>query len=139
MCDPIFHRRLATLKMNAKPKFLVIAAIAAFATGSAHISGGGLLPLQATDPQIYCGRNLARALALLCYDESSASKRSDSASMYDGILPYYKNQELQMDWLWMTPHKAKSLMYHSRGKRYPGVVNECCDKACSIKELLTYC
>ncbi|KAJ8715307.1 hypothetical protein PYW08_005288 [Mythimna loreyi] len=62
----------------------------------------------------YCGRNLARALAVLCY---GVDVKRDAG------------------W-WMPPHGARALA-GMRGKRGP--VDECCEKACSIQELMTYC
>lgn len=53
-------------------------------------------------------------------------------------IPYYKSLESQGDWPLMSYYKPV-VGYPARGKRYPGVVNECCDKACSINELMTYC
>ncbi|VVC86952.1 unnamed protein product [Leptidea sinapis] len=54
----------------------------------------------------------------------------------DSILPpYYKEQDNPLGWPLVTPHKAHGL---SRGKRQ-FVVSECCDKPCSINELLSYC
>ncbi|CAK1551541.1 unnamed protein product [Leptosia nina] len=102
-----------------------------------HIGGG--VALQDVSPQVYCGRTLAKALALLCFDEPSSEKRSESGTMYNSILtPYYKEQDTQLGWPWMPSHKARSMGLPSRGKRQ-FVVNECCDKACSINELLSYC
>lgn len=46
----------------------------------AHI-GGGQLILQELNPKIYCGRNLARALAELC-SVRSAEKRGESGTMF---------------------------------------------------------
>lgn len=37
---------------------------------------------------------------------------------------------------WLPEHEARGLA-GARGKRGP--VDECCDKACSIEELMTYC
>ncbi|XP_059060095.1 bombyxin A-1 homolog [Achroia grisella] len=103
-----------------------------------HI-GGGQMPLQEVNPQMYCGRTLARALAVLCFDDGAVEKKSDIGTMYRAILsPYYKEQE-SMNWPWLTPHKARGMGLPSRGKRYQGIVSECCDKPCSINELLTYC
>lgn len=48
-----------------------------------HIGGGA--PLQDVNPQFYCGRSLARALALLCFDEGGYDKRSELGPMY-GML-----------------------------------------------------
>nr|AGH25575.1 insulin-like precursor polypeptide D [Helicoverpa armigera] len=104
---------------------------------SAHI-GGGQVSFQDANPQVYCGRSLARALAFLCPDDGGSEiKRSDAGSMYNAILPpYYKEQE-GFGWPWLAPHKARGMSLPSRGKRF--VVNECCDKACSLSELLSYC
>ncbi|OWR42608.1 Samia bombyxin protein A-3 [Danaus plexippus plexippus] len=101
-----------------------------------HI-GGSQLALQDVSPQVYCGRTLARVLAMLCYDEVSNEKRSESGTMFNSLLtPYNKDQENQLGWPWIPPQKARG-MGMSRGKRF--VVSECCDKACSISELMSYC
>ncbi|KAF9411521.1 hypothetical protein HW555_009713 [Spodoptera exigua] len=125
------------VKMNPQQSILLMA-LCAITLCSAHI-GGGQVSFQDANPQVYCGRSLARALAFLCFEESgSESKRSESGSMYNAILsPYYKEQEGQYGWPWMAPHKARGMSLPSRGKRF--VVNECCDKACSLSELLSYC
>ncbi|CAH4036592.1 bombyxin A-2 homolog [Pieris brassicae] len=103
-----------------------------------HI-GGGSVSLQETSSRMYCGRTLARTLAILCYDAPSEHKRSESGSMYNAVLsPYYKDQATQVDWPWMTTQRARALGLSSRGKR-DFVVSECCDKPCSINELLSYC
>ncbi|CAK1590656.1 unnamed protein product [Parnassius mnemosyne] len=70
--------------------------------------------------QTYCGRRLATTLAFLC-DNSLEEKRSN-----------YVIGESNRPWL--SLHKAKRL---SRNKRQ--IVAECCDKPCSVDELLTYC
>ncbi|CAG4987847.1 unnamed protein product [Parnassius apollo] len=109
----------------------------------AHIGGG--ISYQDLNPQVYCGRTLARALALLCFDEGGYDKRSEireqKGTMFGPLLlPYHlKDQEPQLELPWVSTNKARSMSLPSRGKRYPGVVNECCDKPCSINELLTYC
>lgn len=75
-------------------------------------------------PQVYCGRRLAMTLALLC-DNGMLIKRSEP-SMYG-----YRHEKM---WPWMAPHMARSM---DRGKRQ--VVSECCDKPCTVDELLSYC
>ncbi|CAG4940511.1 unnamed protein product [Parnassius apollo] len=70
--------------------------------------------------QVYCGRRLATTLALLC-DNTLLLKRTET-----GVGGY--------DWPWIGPRQARSL---SRSKRQ--VVSECCEKPCTIDELLSYC
>ncbi|XP_013161616.1 PREDICTED: bombyxin A-2-like [Papilio xuthus] len=102
----------------------------------AHIGGGA--SLQNISPQVYCGRSLARAMAFLCFEEDGFEKRSDVGTMYGQVLPpYYKDQEVQMNLPWAG--RARSLSLAARGKRTSGIVTECCDKPCSINELLSYC
>ncbi|CAB3222692.1 unnamed protein product [Arctia plantaginis] len=84
----------------------------------------------------YCGRNLARALALYCF-EVNVVKRSEG-TMYGSILaPFYKElEEPGFRLLW--PHfKTRSLALPSKGKRL--VVEECCNKICSIAKLQSFC
>ncbi|XP_045498548.1 bombyxin A-2 homolog [Colias croceus] len=66
--------------------------------------------------QTYCGRRLASTLAYVC--ENSISKRSE----YDDF-----------EWPWIARQQASSM----RNKRQ--VVSECCDKPCTLDELLAYC
>ncbi|XP_045536737.1 bombyxin A-2 homolog [Papilio machaon] len=74
--------------------------------------------------QVYCGRRLASALALVCEDSPQMVllKRS-------GAEPW-----LQGTWPWLSAQRARSL---TRTKRQ--VVAECCDKPCTIDELMSYC
>lgn len=77
------------------------------------------------DSHVYCGRRLAQTLAVLCGDEYLVKKSAPSYNSvnYDGFG-------------WLGHHQAKALA-SARGKR--GVATECCDKPCSIDELLSYC
>ncbi|XP_073967384.1 bombyxin A-3 homolog [Choristoneura fumiferana] len=103
---------------------------------SAHIGGGQLM--QELNPKIFCGRNLAIALAELCSFQN-AEKRGDAGTMYNIIVPpYYKDPE-HYSWPWLAPHHAHGLSLPNRGKRLTGIVNECCDKPCNIDEMLSYC
>ncbi|XP_041973054.1 insulin-related peptide 2-like [Aricia agestis] len=118
--------------MNSQQSLFLLTVCAVLSACCGHI--GGMQPSQEVVPQTYCGRNLARALALFCMDVNP-EKRGDEGGMYNSILsPYYKEQENQ--WPWMSHQKAHA-MGLNRGKRF--VVSECCDKPCSISELLSYC
>ncbi|KAG6456853.1 hypothetical protein O3G_MSEX010001 [Manduca sexta] len=72
--------------------------------------------------QRFCGRRLARTLAGLCseleYEE--VVKRSGAGDAAGA----------SRDWHWAALGGA-------RGKR--GIVEECCEKACTLEELITYC
>ncbi|CAH2048385.1 unnamed protein product, partial [Iphiclides podalirius] len=70
--------------------------------------------------QVYCGRRLATSLALLC-DDAPSVKRAGQGS---GGIP----------WPWLERHLARSM---GRSKRQ--VVSECCDKPCTVDELMSYC
>ncbi|KAG6456861.1 hypothetical protein O3G_MSEX009973 [Manduca sexta] len=72
--------------------------------------------------QRFCGRRLARTLADLCYevDYEDAVKRSDGGSRAYGTH----------GWHWAA-------LGGTRGKR--GVIEECCERACTLDELFTYC
>ncbi|XP_063365819.1 bombyxin A-3 homolog [Cydia amplana] len=81
--------------------------------------------------QKLCGRNLAITLAALCRAEREKQQgymASSKRSRYNAILPYYAPY-------WLVPERALRL---GRGKR-DGIVEECCNKACSVDELLAYC
>ncbi|CAH2258651.1 jg12401 [Pararge aegeria aegeria] len=73
---------------------------------------------QQSQGEIYCGRRLANALALIC----------------DGNLIKRSEPHVGFNWPLMSHHKAHSLM---RNKRQ--VVSECCEKPCTRSELLSYC
>ncbi|XP_061719431.1 bombyxin A-2 homolog [Cydia pomonella] len=81
--------------------------------------------------QKLCGRNLAISLAALCRAQREKQLgqyiTSPKRSRYS-ILPYYAPY-------WLEPESALRL---GRGKR-DGIVEECCNKACSVDELLAYC
>lgn len=79
------------------------------------------------DPHVYCGRRLAQMLDLLCGDDYLVKKSAPSYNSvnYDGF-----------PWQWLGHHKARA-MASARGKR--GVADECCEKPCTVDELLTYC
>ncbi|CAH0715782.1 unnamed protein product, partial [Brenthis ino] len=72
--------------------------------------------------EVYCGRRLATALALLC--DNSLIKRSEMQ----------QNVATDTRWPWLTSHRA-----HSMGRSKRQVVSECCDKPCTINELMSYC
>ncbi|XP_075972547.1 bombyxin A-7-like isoform X2 [Anticarsia gemmatalis] len=87
--------------------------------------------------QKYCGRSLARAIAALCFETGDPVDKRNDGTMYNSILaPYYRDQEPSYGWAW-PPHKARGMSLAQRGKRL--IVNECCDKACTVDELLSYC
>ncbi|CAH0715783.1 unnamed protein product, partial [Brenthis ino] len=72
--------------------------------------------------EVYCGRRLATALALLC--DNNLIKRSEM----------HQNVATDMSWPWLAPHRA-----HSMGRSKRQVVSECCDKPCTVNELMSYC
>ncbi|XP_063375216.1 bombyxin A-3 homolog [Cydia amplana] len=100
-----------------------------------HISSG--LMMQDLSPQVYCGRNLAMAISELCLMQRHQQKRSEGTLFGTGISPYYNED---YSWPWLPPHQANVLALPSRGKRLVnGIVDECCTKPCSMKEMLGYC
>ncbi|KAG6456856.1 hypothetical protein O3G_MSEX009979 [Manduca sexta] len=72
--------------------------------------------------QRFCGRRLARTLAGLCseVEYEDVVKRSGDGDPADGTR----------GWRWAALGGA-------RDKR--GVVEECCERACTLDELITYC
>lgn len=73
--------------------------------------------------EVYCGRRLASALALLCdYNLIKRSETHHRLPQEDFSLP------------WIEVQSA-----HSLGRKKRQVASECCDKPCTIDELLTYC
>lgn len=93
MVNPVYHAKLIDydcalyffLFFQMKPKAfcVVLIMLAILTVCSAHI-GGGQLMLQELNPKIYCGRNLARALAELCSYQNS-EKRGDSGTMHSKL------------------------------------------------------
>ncbi|CAH0715786.1 unnamed protein product, partial [Brenthis ino] len=73
--------------------------------------------------QVYCGRRLATALAVLC--DSDLIKRSQT---------HHRAAAVDVSWPWLVSHRAHSM---GRGKRQ--AASECCDKPCTEDELLSYC
>ncbi|CAH0715791.1 unnamed protein product, partial [Brenthis ino] len=73
--------------------------------------------------QFYCGRQLAATLAALC--NSNLMKRSQTR---------HSAAAVDMSWPWLAPHKA-----HSMGRSKRQVVSECCEKPCTVNELMSYC
>lgn len=71
--------------------------------------------------QVYCGRRLSMALDWFC--NGSLFKRS------------VRNNDGISGWPWITSERAYKL---NRFKRN-GIVSECCEKPCTINELLSYC
>lgn len=105
----IFRKRRRT--NNMKPQIVLI--LLAFTSLLAAIAAQNY-------GEFYCGRRLARALALLCND--NLIKRT----------PQYIPSDFS--WPWIGAHSA-----HSLGRRKRQVASECCDKRCTIDELLSYC
>ncbi|KOB65058.1 Bombyxin A1-like protein [Operophtera brumata] len=84
-----------------------------------------MLSLTSADvSHVYCGRQLAQTLDVLC-DKYTEKKSAPSYNALDGF-----------GWPWLRQHRARALA-SVRGKR--GVADECCDKACTLNELLSYC
>lgn len=74
-----------------------------------------------SNAQVYCGRRLATVLAYIC--DGSLLKRSG----YDVL------DEARSEWL-RSQYQGSSF-----GRRKRQVVAECCEKPCTIDELLSYC
>ncbi|XP_041978787.1 insulin-related peptide 4-like [Aricia agestis] len=83
--------------------------------------------------QNLCGRNLATALANLCGMNMIKRARGQDLLVRDQDPLARELGRLQF-WPWMSRHRTKSL---GRSKRQ--IVSECCEKACSNEELLSYC
>ncbi|XP_052746584.1 bombyxin A-3 homolog [Bicyclus anynana] len=71
---------------------------------------------------VYCGRRLAMALDLVC--DGHLIKRSEM-----------KREPVEPQWPWIEAQQALGGGF--RRKRQ--VVAECCDKPCTVDELMTYC
>lgn len=113
-CRSINKNKTTTMKTQL---FLAFAAIVLLSLSSGE------------DSRVYCGRRLAQKLAMLCDYKYTEKKSASSynAVDYDGF-----------GWPWLRHHKARALA-SGRGKRGPGVATECCDKPCTVDELLSYC
>ncbi|XP_038223632.1 bombyxin A-1 homolog [Zerene cesonia] len=104
-----------------------------------------LVAVVAAEQNVYCGRRLAMALAMMCDNEGVEEKRGSSAwawlqrtRMNSGAVGPWLEQQVSPNSVeyapWLPPHRARSI---SRGKRQ--IVMECCMKPCSENELLSYC
>ncbi|XP_047986747.1 insulin-related peptide 2-like [Leguminivora glycinivorella] len=83
--------------------------------------------------QIYCGRQLSRTLAGLCYEKYyNQEKRSQTNGFYD----FEHSSEYISPWL---ADSMAQRLNGGRGKKSVGIVSECCDKPCTIDEMMTYC
>lgn len=80
-----------------------------------------------TAAQKYCGRRLAITIAAIC--ESVAPNGNKRALSYNSL-------DYDYAWPWLAPQDARAM---GRGKRFSGVVAECCEKACTVSELMAYC
>lgn len=87
---------------------------------------------EAEEPQHFCGRKLAEALALLCENQNNFEKRVLS---YNAVLNYELPRHKSP---WLSRRRARALDVIPRGKRQY-VVEECCNKACYSQELMGYC
>ncbi|CAH2096496.1 unnamed protein product [Euphydryas editha] len=87
------------------------------------VSCSAVVSYQDNESGVYCGRRLASALALLC--DYTLIKKSQT---------HYGMAQEDFSWPWVEGHTA-----HSLGRRKRQVVTECCDKPCTINELLSYC
>ncbi|XP_039753156.1 bombyxin A-3 homolog [Pararge aegeria] len=83
----------------------------------------GLVSL-ASSQNTYCGRRLATTLDLLC--DGHLIKRSE---------PHHARPRFEARWPWIQASQAHSM--GNRRKRQ--VVSECCEKPCTVDELMTYC
>ncbi|XP_023937515.1 bombyxin A-3 homolog [Bicyclus anynana] len=70
----------------------------------------------------YCGRRLAVALDYVC--EGHLIKRSEPEAA-----------AFELSWPWIEPARAYTMGFRSKRQ----VVAECCDKPCTVDELMTYC
>ncbi|KAL0851982.1 hypothetical protein ABMA28_000256 [Loxostege sticticalis] len=97
-------------------------------------------------PRTFCGRTLADARMLYCMgaEETSLHKRHMpdlliENEMYQekrGLFPFINDDAV---WPWLPPRGWASQSLRARGKRVPGLVDECCLKPCYLSELLSYC
>ncbi|KAL0822172.1 hypothetical protein ABMA28_004303 [Loxostege sticticalis] len=78
----------------------------------------------ASSSQVFCGRKLANTLAYFCPAETMKRSGPLSSEDYEGF-----------DLSWLAPKTDALVTKAKRG----GVVSECCEKPCSLEELLTYC
>ncbi|CAH2096495.1 unnamed protein product [Euphydryas editha] len=76
-----------------------------------------------TSQEVYCGRRLASALAIFC--DFNLIKRSEN---------HHNMAQEYFSWPWIGAHRA-----HSLGRSKRQVVSECCEKPCTLDELLSYC
>lgn len=72
--------------------FALLGVFVAISLCTGHI-GGGQISLQTSDPQVYCGRTLARVLALLCFEgESKRSQPQRAIAMLGKCCVVYSGE-----------------------------------------------
>ncbi|CAH2218038.1 jg2730 [Pararge aegeria aegeria] len=111
---------------------------------------------QKAEVQVYCGRRLAMAMALVCIEPVTserpmiAEKRSSIIKTYEvevhketsyrksmnETLTINSENSINNDFAIPTIKPQKALIFARRKRQ---IVSECCDKACSIDEMKTYC
>ncbi|XP_047503304.1 bombyxin B-1 homolog [Pieris napi] len=79
-----------------------------------------------------CGRKLSDILGYLCANPLTSKEDLDSFQMKRSENSYNSITNA-VDWPWIPHHKAKGI----RNKRE--IIEECCDKSCTIDELMEYC
>ncbi|XP_012548888.1 insulin-like peptide isoform X1 [Bombyx mori] len=86
------------------------------------------------NPRVYCGRHLANARMVLCYDtvEKRAQSYLDANIISAGDLSSWPGLSSQYA-------KTRAFALAEKSKRGPGLVDECCLKPCYTYDLLNYC
>ncbi|CAH2985610.1 unnamed protein product [Chilo suppressalis] len=120
-----------------------------FVLMAAVVSGASAASVEV--PRIFCGRKLADARVLYCYgSDPNPTKRH---ALFPELLRDvqmlgeigYKPWSIFNNALSPWPARQVSAKHTTnaltslRPKRSPGLVDECCHKACYVSELMSYC
>nr|QHB80549.1 insulin like peptide [Carabus violaceus] len=98
--------------------------------------------------RVYCGSTLSDMLSMVCqgryntkfHKKSSYAIESDSDEDYGYVQqqqPYLEDTMLQFPY--RTRANAASLISGTFRRYTRGIIDECCRKPCSIKEMRSYC
>ncbi|XP_060531314.1 LIRP-like [Cylas formicarius] len=93
----------------------------------------------------FCGPKLTEMMTLVCGGIYNSPQKKSPFDLFSGYADYYENNESsenmipdeEPDFPFVRKALAKSLL--SNQKRDGGIVNECCEKSCTLKEMRMYC
>lgn len=88
----------------------------------------------------YCGDNLSKTLSIVCKGNyNTLTKKSDVIEKKGYWSPIFNPEYEETRFPFTRKSRAVSMMKFYQRRRKRGVFNECCEKACSHRELSYYC